>query len=323
MIAATLFLFVKAVDEAALIELADEAHIDELFGFGGLGSWIALCGIIENRFEPFEARVLFLWIKSFSHHVFVTFLQSLTVQAAAHIAGESLDRRFFVGPHSVHRLDVRPNISAHRIGMLFNVLARGCGACMLKYQTHLRDIGDNSQAFFLTDKTRRRIDDSRGNSTGQSCTKAVGSAAHLHERHLFARRQTDFSQGKSCDRVGSRAETADRYSAAFELLDGLYAWLPHEDIIQGCDPGGDKNRVRSRERAVDQSRSGNLRNWNIARDKRQNRGGTAGEKYQLDVKTVLSKYSGFFGNPSRELVRAGRAITHIQAGRLAESEPSK
>jgi hypothetical protein len=48
-----LFLFVKTVDKAALVELTDERHVDELLGFGGLGSRIALSGIIENRLEAF------------------------------------------------------------------------------------------------------------------------------------------------------------------------------------------------------------------------------------------------------------------------------
>src|SRR5919109_634314 len=197
--------------------------------------------------------------------------------------------------------------------MLLNVFTCGDCAGVLKYQTHLRYVGDNSQAFFLTDKARRRIDHGCRNSPSQSCTESVRSAAHLYEGHFFAWHQTDFFQGKSRDGVGGGTETADRHGTAFELLGGFDARLSHQNVVQRSDAGSDKNSVRSREHTVDPSGARDLCDWNVARDQCEDRGGTAGKEYQLNVESVLDEYARFFGNPGWQLIRAGRAIANIQA----------
>ena len=97
----------------------------------------------------------------------------------------------------------------------------------------------------------------------------------------------------------------------------LYSRLAHQHIIQRDDSRRDKYRVRAGEDTVHQAGSGNLGDRHVSRYQRENGGGAAGEKYQLDVETVLGKDAGLFGDPRRQLIGAGSAVADIEAGRLS------
>ena len=61
----------------------------------------------------------------------------------------------------------------------------------------------------------------------------------------------------------------------------------------------------------------------VPRYERENGGGAAGEKYQLDIEIVLSKDAGFFGDPRRQLIGAGGAVADIEAGSLSAGKRTK
>ena len=50
---------VEAVDVAALVELFDEARVDEVLGLGGFRFGILEGELVQNRFQPLESRILF------------------------------------------------------------------------------------------------------------------------------------------------------------------------------------------------------------------------------------------------------------------------
>src|SRR6185295_14573155 len=174
-----LFLFVKRVDKTALIELPNEAHIDELLGFGGLRSGISLGNIIENGFESFETGILLLGVHGFRHHVLVAFLQCFPIETTAHVVAEGLNRSLFIGPHLVHRLHVGSNVAAYDVGIFLDVFP-GCRcARMLKNETHLGYVRNNRQTLLFGNETGGWIDDRSADSTGQSRAQALRTAANL------------------------------------------------------------------------------------------------------------------------------------------------
>src|SRR5262252_5922003 len=143
-----LFLFVEPVDKAALVELPNESHIDELFRFGVFGSGITLGNIIEHGFKSFQAGILLFRIHGFGHDVIVAFLQGFPVETAAHVMPQGFDGRLFIGPHFVHRFHVRSNIAAHRVRMFLEVLT-GCRcAGVLKNQPILATSAMIANPFF-------------------------------------------------------------------------------------------------------------------------------------------------------------------------------
>lgn len=147
-------------------------------------------------------------------------------------------------------------------------------------------------------------------------SQPIRHAADLHKRDILSGSQTDFFERVARHKIRSRPEGTDRYGSSFELLGPSNLRPAHKPVVQRGRAAGNDDDIGTGQSTIHHRGTCDLTDGNLPGDEGLDCRCSASKVNQLDFQTIFFEDPNFFSYPGRQLLRANRAITHVQFRQL-------
>src|SRR6266498_2291168 len=131
---------VERINKPALIQLSNEAQIDEIFRFDGARLGVFLSQSSQNSLESLDCRILFARKLILTDVAGITLLHAFLIPDAAKVFRGDFQSCLAIGLDAVDGFHMRFYIPANNVRLLCDIPSGGGDASMLKGQAESRHI---------------------------------------------------------------------------------------------------------------------------------------------------------------------------------------